>query len=62
MAEAVCRAERPDSWGESASVFEVLCAGHSIQFHEQALVCLVNREIVHASRGRTFPCKMANTR
>ena len=30
--------------------------------HEQALVCLSNREIVDASRGRTFFCKMANTR
>jgi len=30
--------------------------------HEQALVCLSNREIVDASRGRTFHCKMANNR
>jgi len=30
--------------------------------HEQALVCLSNREIVYASRGRTFHCKMANNR
>jgi len=28
--------------------------------YEQALVCLSNREIVNASRGRTFHCKMAN--
>ena len=30
--------------------------------NEQALVCLSNREIVDASRGRTFHCKMANNR
>ena len=30
--------------------------------YEQALVCLSNREIVDASRGRTFHCKMANNR
>ena len=30
--------------------------------YEQALVCLSNREIFHASRGRTFHCKMANDR
>jgi len=30
--------------------------------HEQALVCLSNREIVDASRGCTFYCKMANNR
>ena len=30
--------------------------------HEQALVCLSNREIVDASRGCTFHCKMANNR
>ena len=28
--------------------------------HEQALVCLSNREIVDASRRRPFHCKMAN--
>jgi len=27
--------------------------------HEQALVCLSNREIVDASRGCIFHCKMA---
>jgi len=30
--------------------------------NEQALVCLSNGEIVDASRGRTFHCKMANNR
>jgi len=30
--------------------------------YPQALVCLSNREIVDASRGRTFHCKMANNR
>jgi len=30
--------------------------------NEQALVCLSNREIVDASRGRTFHCKTANNR
>ena len=30
--------------------------------YEQALVCLSSREIVYASRGRTFHCKMANNR
>jgi len=30
--------------------------------NEQALVFLPNREIVDASRGRTFHCKMANNR
>ena len=30
--------------------------------YEHALVCLSNREIVNASRGRTFHCKMANKR
>jgi len=30
--------------------------------NEQALVHLSNREIVDASRGRTFDCKMANNR
>ena len=33
-----------------------------IHFYEQALVCLSNREIVDASRGRTFHCKMAKYR
>ena len=28
--------------------------------YEQALVCLSNRDIVDASRGRTVLCKMAN--
>ena len=31
-------------------------------YNEQALVCLYNREMVDASRGRTFHCKMANNR
>jgi len=30
--------------------------------HEQAPVCLSNRETVDASRGRTFNCEMANNR
>ena len=30
--------------------------------YEQALVCLSNKEIVDASRGRRFHCKMANNR
>jgi len=30
--------------------------------HEQALVCLSKKEIVDASRGRTFHCKMAENR
>jgi len=30
--------------------------------YEQTLVCLSNREIVDASRGRTLHCKMANNR
>ena len=30
--------------------------------YEQALVCLSNREIVDASRGCTFHCKVANIR
>ena len=30
--------------------------------YEQALVCLSNRELVDASRGCTFHCKMANNR
>ena len=30
--------------------------------NEQALVCLYKREIVVASRGRPFHCKMANSR
>jgi len=30
--------------------------------YEQALVCLCNRDIVDASRGRTFHCNMANDR
>jgi len=29
---------------------------------EQALVCLSNREIVDASRRRTFQCKLENNR
>jgi len=33
-----------------------------VSFYEQALVFLSNREIVDASRGRTFHCKMANNR
>ena len=33
-----------------------------LRTHEQALVCLSNREIIDASRGRTFHCKMANNR
>jgi len=28
--------------------------------YEQALVCLSNRKLVDASRGRKFPCTMAN--
>jgi len=31
-----------------------------VRSHEQALVCLSNREIVDASRGRTFHYKMAS--
>ena len=31
-------------------------------YYEQALVCLSNREIVDASRGRIFHCIMANNR
>jgi len=31
-------------------------------YHEHALVCLSNREIVDASRGRTFHCKMVVNR
>jgi len=31
-------------------------------YYEQALFCLSNREIVDASRGCTFHCKMANNR
>ena len=30
--------------------------------NKQALVCLSNREMVDASRGCTFHCKMANNR
>jgi len=33
-----------------------------VNTYEQALVCLSNREIVDASRGCTFHCKMANNR
>ena len=33
-----------------------------MKHNEQALVCLYNREIVDASRGRPFHCKMANDR
>jgi len=32
------------------------------EVYEQALICLSDREIVDASRGRTFHCKMANDR
>ena len=35
----------------------VSCIGE----YEQALVCLSNREIVNASRGCTFHCKMAKS-
>jgi len=31
-----------------------------VNMYEQALVCLSNREIVDASRGSTFHCKMTN--
>ena len=34
----------------------------SLRSYEQALVCLSNREIVDASRGRPFHYKMANDR
>ena len=30
--------------------------------YKQALICLSNREMVDASRGRPFHCKMANDR
>jgi len=52
-------------------VMPILCKGqnrvgaqgvHLFRPYEQALVCLSNREIVDASRGRTFHCKMANNR
>ena len=33
-----------------------------VRSHEQALVCLSNREIVDASRWCTFHCKIANNR
>ena len=33
-----------------------------VRIYEQALVCLSNREIVDASRGCTFHCKMASNR
>jgi len=36
--------------------------GFDNRSNEQALVFLSNREIVDASRGCTFHCKMANTR
>jgi len=32
------------------------------EVHKQALVCLSNREIMDASRGRTCHCLMANNR
>jgi len=37
-------------------------ASFLFEVYEQALVCLSDREIVDASRGRTFHCKMANNR
>ena len=36
--------------------------GKGAGVNEQALVCLSDREIVDASRGRTLHCKMANNR
>ena len=38
------------------------CCYYYYYCYEQALVCLSNREIVDASRGRIFHCKMANNR
>jgi len=35
---------------------------HSRYNHEQALVCLSNRETLDVSRGRPFHCKIANDR
>ena len=35
---------------------------HERRPNEQALVCLSNREIVDASRGRTIHCQTANNR
>jgi len=39
-----------------------LCGERTGNTNEQALVCLSDREIVDASRGCTFHCKMANNR
>ena len=33
-----------------------------LDVYEQALVCLSNREVAYASRGRTFHSEMANNR
>jgi len=43
-------------------VVVVVGSGGRQYSYEQALVCLCNREIVDASRGCTFHCKMANNR
>ena len=39
-----------------------LCARAHVCEDEQALVCLSNREIVDASSGRIFHCKIAKNR
>ena len=52
-----------DKWfGPQAFTHEVVGSTPDSATHEQALVCLSNREIVDASRGRIFHCKMANNR
>ena len=33
-----------------------------LTMHAQALACLSNREVIDATKGRTFHCKMANNR
>jgi len=53
---------QPDLVSPPGSVITRSGEGAQSNGHEQALVCLSNREIVDASRGCTFHCKLANNR
>ena len=46
------------AWEAHVCVLTQSCLVH----YEQALVCLSNRDIFDASRGRTFHCKTAKNR
>jgi len=54
------RHEVPQAWGAESP--NSSSENRGLGVNEQALVCLSNRELVDASRGRTFHCETANNR